>query len=168
MRLHLISGNPMEPASTDIMAQFDRLAVGQPVPDGWRVLSGNSSESEIARVAYRFEVQDDLDRREREAEEARESDWAIALYEMGLNYGGPEEGGWYYSTGNFQRTVRVVRCTRAQAGGYCARANGWLDRVQAGVRKPSSSIYGGGYYRARVEPAGDIPAYFPSERPHYE
>lgn len=26
--------------------------------------------------------------------------WSVALYEVGQSYGGPEEGGWYYSTGN--------------------------------------------------------------------
>lgn len=26
--------------------------------------------------------------------------WSVALYEVGQAYGGPEEGGWYYSTGN--------------------------------------------------------------------
>ncbi len=55
----LIYGDPMDPSSTDLIAQQKRLAVGQPVPDGWRVLSGNERESTIARVAYRFEVEED-------------------------------------------------------------------------------------------------------------
>lgn len=59
MRNQLLSGDPMAPASTDIIAQFDSLAVGRPVPDGWRVLSGNERASEIARVAYRFEIEGD-------------------------------------------------------------------------------------------------------------
>jgi hypothetical protein len=60
MRFVLISGNPMEPESTDRIAQFDSLAVGRPVPDGWRVLSGNTTESEIARVAFRFEIEESI------------------------------------------------------------------------------------------------------------
>jgi hypothetical protein len=58
MRFVLISGDPIEPSSNDVIAQFDRLAVGHPVPDGWRVLSGNATESEIARVAFRFEIEE--------------------------------------------------------------------------------------------------------------
>ena len=59
MRFVLISGDPMAPASTDTIAQFQRLAVGLAVPDGWRVLSGNERESEIARVAYRYEIEEE-------------------------------------------------------------------------------------------------------------
>lgn len=58
MRFVLISGCPLEPSSTDTIAQFDRLPVGRPVPAGWRVLSGNERESEIARVAYRYEIEE--------------------------------------------------------------------------------------------------------------
>lgn len=58
MRFVLISGCPMSPSSTDVLAQFDSLRVGLPVPDGWRVLSGNSERSEIARVAYRYEIEE--------------------------------------------------------------------------------------------------------------
>jgi hypothetical protein len=59
MRFQLLSGCPMAPASTDVLAQFDSLAVGRPVPDGWRVLSGNAERSEIARVAYRYEIEEE-------------------------------------------------------------------------------------------------------------
>jgi hypothetical protein len=58
MHFQLISGNPMEPSSTDVIAQFDRLDVGRPVPAGWRVLTGNAESSEIARVAYRYEIEE--------------------------------------------------------------------------------------------------------------
>lgn len=59
MRFELIRGCPMEPSSTDVIAQFDSLPVGRPVPAGWRVLSGNIRESEIARVAYRYEIEEE-------------------------------------------------------------------------------------------------------------
>jgi hypothetical protein len=58
-RIERLRGNPMEPNSTDVIAQFSRLPVGRPVPDGWRVLSGNTTESEIARVAFRFEIEEE-------------------------------------------------------------------------------------------------------------
>lgn len=55
----LLRGCPMDPSPGDTLAQFDSLAVGQPVPDGWRVLSGNLSSSEIARVVYRYEIEEE-------------------------------------------------------------------------------------------------------------
>lgn len=59
MRYILLSGNPFEPCGSDVIVQFDSLAVGSPVPDGWRVLSGNERQSEIARVAYRYEIEEE-------------------------------------------------------------------------------------------------------------
>lgn len=59
MTFQLLRGDPMAPLSTDVLAQFERLAVGRPVPDGWRVLSGNERDSEIARVAYRYEIEEE-------------------------------------------------------------------------------------------------------------
>lgn len=59
MRNVLITGDPMDPSSTDVIAQFDRLGVGKPVPEGWRVLTGNMQSSEIARIAYRYEIEDE-------------------------------------------------------------------------------------------------------------
>ena len=40
----------------DLIAQTKRLDVGLPVPDGWRILTGNNESSLIARVAYRDEI----------------------------------------------------------------------------------------------------------------
>ena len=59
MRNQLLSGDPLAPESTDLIAQFDSLKVGERVPDGWRVLSGNERESTIARVCYRYEAESD-------------------------------------------------------------------------------------------------------------
>lgn len=58
MRAYLIEGDAMAPSSTDLIAQTDSLKVGLPVPKGWRVLTGNERESVIARVAYRFEIEE--------------------------------------------------------------------------------------------------------------
>jgi hypothetical protein len=52
----LISGDPLNPQSTDLIVQKKNLAVDQPVPDGWRVLTGNLRTSLIARVCYRYEA----------------------------------------------------------------------------------------------------------------
>lgn len=57
MRSYLVSGDPSEPSGSDLLAQTDSLAVGQPVPEGWRVLSGNERESTIGRLALRYELE---------------------------------------------------------------------------------------------------------------
>lgn len=56
-RYTLLEGDPMDPQSTDLIVEQKRLAIGRPVPDGWRVLTGNMNDSLIARVAYRYEIE---------------------------------------------------------------------------------------------------------------
>ena len=53
----LIDGDPLNPCGTDLIAQVSTILVGDPVPEGWRVLTGNSTYSQIARVAHRFEIE---------------------------------------------------------------------------------------------------------------
>ena len=57
MQNYLISGDPLDPSGSDLIAQVEQLAVGKPVPEGWRVLSGNLTYSSIARVCYRYEAE---------------------------------------------------------------------------------------------------------------
>jgi hypothetical protein len=52
----LIGGDPLDPSSTDLIVQIGRIDVGEPVPDGWRVLTGNNDSSLVARVIFRFEA----------------------------------------------------------------------------------------------------------------
>mgnify|MGYP003675410366 FL=1 len=52
----LVEGDALEPNDLDLIVQQGRLNVGLPVPQGWRVLTGNQFESHVARVAYRFEI----------------------------------------------------------------------------------------------------------------
>jgi hypothetical protein len=58
MRHILIEGDPMEPQSTDLIVQINTAPVGARIADGWRVLTGNARESQIARVAYRYEIEE--------------------------------------------------------------------------------------------------------------
>lgn len=53
----LAEGNPLDPQPTDVIVAFSTLNVGQPVPCGWRVLTGNSDQSQIAFVGYRYELE---------------------------------------------------------------------------------------------------------------
>ena len=56
----LLEGDPLAPSSGDLIVQLADLLVGHPVPEGWRVLSGNNTSSRIARVVMRYEIVDGL------------------------------------------------------------------------------------------------------------
>ena len=55
----LIEGDALEPCSTDLIVQTGQLEVGKRVPEGWRVLTGNNHTSQVARVVYRYEVEEE-------------------------------------------------------------------------------------------------------------
>lgn len=59
IRSTVIDGDALEPSSLDLIAQVGTLAVGESVPDGWRVLTGNERTSQVGRVAYRAEIEDE-------------------------------------------------------------------------------------------------------------
>lgn len=52
----LLHGDPLDPSQYDLIAQTKSLQTGEPVPDGWRVLTGGEHSSLIGRVAYAYEV----------------------------------------------------------------------------------------------------------------
>jgi hypothetical protein len=90
---------------------------------------------------------------------------ALAIYEIDKAYGGPEEGGWWFDTGERLAIVRHFDDPE-KAFAACRRANAWLDRIQTGQRPVSSVLYNGGRLAARVY--RNPPAFFPQERPRYE
>jgi len=51
----LIEGDPLAPSDLDVIVQSASLNVGLPVPDGWRVMTGNMHTSLIMRIIYRYE-----------------------------------------------------------------------------------------------------------------
>lgn len=53
----LVEGDPMKPDDLDLIAQCAMLPIGNPVPEGWRVLSGGPRHSSIAWVGYRYEIE---------------------------------------------------------------------------------------------------------------
>src|SRR5690606_31114158 len=56
-----LDGDAMKPNSTDMLAQTIRLPTGEePRGDGWRILTGNVNFNLWARVAFRYEIKDDL------------------------------------------------------------------------------------------------------------
>ena len=94
------------------------------------------------------------------------TNFVLAVYEIDRAYGGPEEGGWWYDVGVLKRVIGV-RKSEDEAYALARRLNGWLARMQRGLRPVSSVAYGGGRYA--VEVFEDIPPRaYPETRPHYE
>lgn len=54
---HLVSGDALSPQPSDIIAAFATITVDQPVPEGWRILSGNNLVSTVAFIGYRYELE---------------------------------------------------------------------------------------------------------------
>jgi hypothetical protein len=92
--------------------------------------------------------------------------YVIGFYELGLEYGGPEEGGWYYETGDLVRTFAVVQ-DREEAHAKCRRANDLLQHIQRNKRAVSSVLYRGGRYGACLY-EDKLPEHYPTTRPRYE
>lgn len=93
--------------------------------------------------------------------------YVIAVYEVDRCYGGPEEGGWWYDTGELKKILGVKR-DEDEAYATARRLNAWLDRLQSGdYRKNVNSVcYSGGALSVSVYE--DVaPAYYPKERPYY-
>ena len=93
----------------------------------------------------------------------------VAVYLQDMAYGGPEEGGWYYETGQLVRVVRGFRNEKA-AYTYCRRLNQRLKSREFGPnsgRREMSSVLGEGEYWAEVY-ADQAPRSYPDGRPRYE
>jgi hypothetical protein len=91
--------------------------------------------------------------------------YTVAAYEIDMAYGGPEEGGWYYGTGQYVRTLKTVK-TRDEAHRIARRANSLMARLQKNHRPVSSVTYGGGRYSYEVY-KGKPPSFYPEHRPYY-
>jgi hypothetical protein len=58
----LVDGDPLDPSDFDIIMQEGRLDVGVPVPDGWKVITGNQLNSQVIRLMTRWEIdQEEVD-----------------------------------------------------------------------------------------------------------
>jgi len=64
MTYKLIDGDPMEPCSSDLIAQTLHLPLGEYPPNandpasGWRVLTGSPQFEFWGRLAYRYEIEE--------------------------------------------------------------------------------------------------------------
>ena len=62
----------------------------------------------------------------------------LAFYDIDREYGGPEEGGWWYDTGTFVRVIGLY-LDEAEANRAQQRANRLLERLER-HRAPVSSV----------------------------
>lgn len=84
--------------------------------------------------------------------------YLVAFYEIDRAYGGSEEGGWWYNTGQLVRVFKTTK-NRNEAVRIANRANDLLKLIQ---RKD----YRNGTYQAEIcENKAD--SYYPTERPYY-
>lgn len=94
-----------------------------------------------------------------------DAEFFVNVYERGREYGGPEEGDWWYDTGRFCADLSRTARTELEAEIARDRLERYFDE-----RKPrfdlGSIMYNGGVYAVRIEdkPGED----FPAVRPHYE
>ena len=79
--------------------------------------------------------------------------------------GGPEEGGWYYDTGEYVK-CHGVHLDRAAAEQQAVSLAAYLDNANEGLHSPGSVLSEGDWSALYIEehPGED----FPTERPRYE
>ena len=86
----------------------------------------------------------------------------VAVYEIDRAFGGSEEGGWWFDTGQLMEQ-RVVPCHILEATVEQLQAE-WPDEDGANV---GSVIYRGGCYNVRWDDKPH-PEFYPEHQPHYE
>lgn len=55
--IKLVKGDESAASDTDLFTVLGRLDVDEPLPEGWRVLTGNRHSSLVAATFYRFELE---------------------------------------------------------------------------------------------------------------
>lgn len=109
----------------------------------------------------RISVEDVYDVSEMEEEEKL----YLNCYAVSRQYGGPEEGGWYYDAGRLLRSVNVTGWTDDDTEiekKHLTEQYGWPKEGRNG----RYSVNGGEDFEIHMEdgPGAD----YPKERPHYE
>jgi hypothetical protein len=89
----------------------------------------------------------------------------INVYLIDRAYGGPEEGGWYYTCGELIRTI-PISCPRVKDRIF-PRVEQVLDCWNRYRRSDIGSVLSEGKYVASVDRKPGKP-FFPEERPYYE
>ncbi|GAA4134616.1 hypothetical protein ACFFTN_13175 [Aminobacter aganoensis] len=94
------------------------------------------------------------------------TNYVLAFYEINRVCGGPEEGGWWYDTGQIVRVWRTFK-TKEKAFAVAHRANRLLERLQQHRPDVRSVVYAGGRYSVSVY-EDFAPKFYPETRPRYE
>ena len=108
---------------------------------------------------------------EEEAEPAKQEApfFMVSVYLVDRAYGGPEEGGWYYDTGEPVAEeglpLPVVCSTRVEAAERVRIMQAELDRTVNEGRPSTGSVLSVGRYEAHI--SRGYPKAYPSERPYY-
>jgi hypothetical protein len=101
---------------------------------------------------------------------AKESVWIVAFGVPDRQFGGHEEGGWWFDTWTLSRVSPFAFKSETAAYEAEKRANRLLDRLNRGKRSISSVLYDGSRYEARALriTEGKIPQHLPEHAPRYE
>lgn len=94
--------------------------------------------------------------------------FVIGAYDLDRLSGGPEEGGWWFNTGQLIRTISIHR-DEDKAQAECRRRNAIIKNLQAGDYRKDiySAAYSGGAISFEVH-TNTLPESFPAERPRFE
>ena len=92
--------------------------------------------------------------------------YIISIYLTDKSYGGPEEGGWWYTYGKHIKTIKVLP-TEELADRYAGRVQHWLDLTINKGRRGIGSVLSEGMYTAEVN-EGFAPRCYPAVKPFYE
>lgn len=94
----------------------------------------------------------------------------VNVYEMSQEYGGPEEGGWWYDSGEPVESRRYV-CTSATAEEHRQVRQAELDNASeddGGNKGRPQYSHSNSRGRASVYVEDHFARFFPKSRPHYE
>lgn len=97
--------------------------------------------------------------------------YSAAIYLVELRSGGPEEGGWWYDSGepsddaDHMVLTRIFK-DREEAWEYANRVLTPVCEKENEHRMPKSSVISNGVYEVHVTEG--YPTEFPEKRPHYE
>lgn len=97
-----------------------------------------------------------------------DSHWHVNVYERWRNYGGPEEGGWWFDSGTYQPQMSVTlprSMPVEEVNQFAADLHDRLRTVADEDRVPEvhSTLYTGGRYTVQTDdkPGADWPAETP-------
>ena len=89
--------------------------------------------------------------------------WYVNVYLIDKSYGGPEEGGWWFDTGEI---IRIIPCSSKKKAHRTMRLVELVVTKFNEGRRPISSVLSKGVLEAIISQSPG--QNYPSQRPHYE